>query len=100
MNAPLTALEVQAAAAAPDRFATHVVRNQAAPTTGFNAFDGDRVLSAAIKREAPWATARCSALGRLAGDERVQELARLANRNLPELRTHDRFGNRGVFEIL
>ena len=30
----------------------------------------------------------------LAGDEEVQELARLANRHLPELKTHDRFGNR------
>jgi putative acyl-CoA dehydrogenase len=94
MNAPLTAAEVQAAAAAPDRFATHVVRNQAAPATGFNAFDGDAVLAAAIAREAAWAAARCSELGRLAGDEHAQELARLANRNLPELRTHDRFGNR------
>jgi putative acyl-CoA dehydrogenase len=30
----------------------------------------------------------------MAGDEAVQELARLANRHLPELRTHDRYGNR------
>jgi hypothetical protein len=28
------------------------------------------------------------------GSEKVQYLARQANRNLPELRTHDRFGNR------
>jgi putative acyl-CoA dehydrogenase len=70
------------------------VRNQAAPAAGFNAFDGDAVLTAAIAREAPWAAARCSGLGRLAGDERVQDLARLANRNLPELKTHDRYGNR------
>ena len=34
---------------------------------GFNAFDGDTVLVEAVKREAPWAAARCSALGRLAG---------------------------------
>jgi len=40
------------------------------------------------------AASRCEALGALAGDEDVQELARLANRNLPELKTHDRFGNR------
>ena len=76
------------------RYATHAVRNQARPAAGFNAFAGDAVLSAAIEREAPWAADRCAALGALAGDEQVQELARLANRHLPELRTHDRFGNR------
>jgi putative acyl-CoA dehydrogenase len=94
MNAPIAAAHVAAPADAIDRYATHVVRNQAAPASGFNAFDGDAVLTAAIGREAPWAAARCSALGALAGDERVQELARLANRNLPELKTHDRYGNR------
>ncbi|MDJ1163934.1 acyl-CoA dehydrogenase family protein [Burkholderia gladioli pv. gladioli] len=77
-----------------DRYATHIVKNQAAPAFGFNAFDGDAVLKAAVEREAPWAASRCSALGKLAGDEAVQELARLANRNLPELKTHDRYGNR------
>ncbi len=73
---------------------THEVRNQAQPASGFNAFTGDAVLSAAIARDAPWAAARCAALGAVAGDEAVQELARLANRHLPELQTHDRFGNR------
>jgi putative acyl-CoA dehydrogenase len=32
--------------------------------------------------------------GAHAGDEATHELARLANRNTPELKTHDRFGNR------
>lgn len=76
------------------RYATHEVRNQARPAAGFNAFTGDIVLSEAIRREAPWAADRCAALGAAAGDEDVQELARLANRHLPELKTHDRFGNR------
>lgn len=76
------------------RYGTHEVRNQARPATGFNAFTGDVVLRGAIDREAPWAANRCTALGAVAGDEGVQELARLANRHLPELRTHDRFGNR------
>ena len=52
------------------------------------------MLKAAIEREAPWAASRCEALGAVAGDEDVQELARLANRHVPELQTHDRFGNR------
>ncbi|MGY3608487.1 MULTISPECIES: acyl-CoA dehydrogenase family protein [unclassified Bradyrhizobium] len=76
------------------RYGTHKVLNQAEPAAGFNAFTGDAVLRAAIEREAPWAADRCEALGAIAGDEDVQELARLANRHLPELKTHDRFGNR------
>ncbi|TRW94863.1 acyl-CoA dehydrogenase [Paracoccus sp. M683] len=77
-----------------NRYATHEVRNQARPASDFNAFTGDAVLRAAVAREAPWAADRCAALGAVAGNEEVQELARLANRHLPELKTHDRFGNR------
>ncbi len=77
-----------------DRYSTHQVLNQALPASGFNAFTGDQVLRDAISREAPWAASRCQALGAVAGDENVQELARLANRHIPELKTHDRFGNR------
>ncbi|MCE1242110.1 acyl-CoA dehydrogenase family protein [Oryzomicrobium sp.] len=91
MNAPTPAETIKAAAG---RFSTHVVKNQAAMPAGFNAFDDDAVLKAAIGREAPWAAAKCSAVGQLAGDEAIQELARQANRNIPELKTHDRFGNR------
>ena len=91
MNAPIPAETVKAAA---DRFSTHIVKNQAAMPTGFNAFSDDVVLKAAIEREAPWAATKCSAIGGLAGDDGIQELARQANRNIPELKTHDRFGNR------
>ena len=94
MNALITAASLRPAPSTSDRYATHAVQNQASAAVGFNAFDGDAVLSAAVGREAPWAAARCSDLGRLAGEESVQELSRLANRNLPELKTHDRYGNR------
>lgn len=94
MNATNAAEQLLITQAAPDRYSTHVVKNQAATPGGFNAFDGDLVLSAAVERETPWAKARCSALGQVAGDENVHELARLANRHLPELKTHDRYGNR------
>ncbi len=77
-----------------NRYQTHEVRNQAQPASGFNAFSNDNVLTAAIQREAPWAAERCAALGAVAGDEQVQELARLANKHNPELKTHDRFGHR------
>lgn len=89
-----SALQSEPRAAMLHRYSTHEVRNQARPASGFNAFTGDAVLRAAIEREAPWAADRCQALGAVAGDEHVQELARLANRHLPELKTHDRFGNR------
>ena len=90
MNAPIH----DQLASLTDRYATHEVRNQAAPLEGFNAFLGDAVVSAAIARDAPWAAARCTELGAVAGDAAVQEAARLANKYSPELRTHDRFGNR------
>ncbi len=91
MNKPLPA---EILASGVDRYHTHQVLNQAQPASGFNAFTGDIVLREAIAREAPWAAGSCAALGAVAGDEEVQELARLANRHLPELKTHDRFGNR------
>ena len=43
---------------------------------------------------APWAKEKAARLGAYAGDEATQELARLANKHTPELKTHDRFGNR------
>lgn len=88
------ALSPETPQAISHRYGTHEVRNQAKPASGFNAFTGDTVLREAIAREAPWAAERCAGLGAEAGNEEVQELARLANRHLPELKTHDRFGNR------
>ncbi|WP_296358618.1 acyl-CoA dehydrogenase family protein [Ramlibacter sp.] len=94
MNASIAPGQLQPAPAAALRHATHVVENQAAPAAGFNAFDGDVVLKAALLRDAPWAARCASALGQLAGDAEVQELARLANKHVPELKTHDRYGSR------
>ena len=94
MNAPTHPADVLPPQNQAGRYATHVVHNQASVPMGFNAFAHDAVLSAAIARETPWAAARCQALGQLVGDEDIQELARLANRHLPELKTHDRYGNR------
>lgn len=68
--------------------------NQARPAVGWNAFTGDRLLASLVEAYAPWVAERAARLGALAGDTEVQELARLANRHGPELRTHDRFGNR------
>jgi len=73
---------------------THEVLNQAAPATGWNAFSDDRLLVALTDKYAPWVKDKATRLGAHAGDEATQELARLANRHTPELKTHDRFGNR------
>jgi putative acyl-CoA dehydrogenase len=69
-------------------------QNQAKPATGWNAFSDDRLLVSMADRYAPWVKEKAAKLGAYAGDEATQDLARLANRHAPELKTHDRFGNR------
>jgi len=82
-------------AGAPASYATHEVINQSGPIAEYNAFDRDPVLQAATERGgASWARDRLSAYGTIIGSERMALLARQANRNLPELKTFDRFGNR------
>jgi putative acyl-CoA dehydrogenase len=73
---------------------THQVLNQASPAVGWNAFSDDRLLAALVERHAPWVKDKAAKLGAHAGNPDTQELARLANRHTPELKTHDRFGNR------
>jgi putative acyl-CoA dehydrogenase len=76
-------------------YATHEVRNQARDLAGYNAFTGDVALQDALKLyRAAWAKDELKACGALVGSAQVQSLARLADRNKPELRSHDRFGNR------
>jgi putative acyl-CoA dehydrogenase len=76
-------------------FATHEVWNQPGALQGYNAFSEDKALVEATRVfGADWASDHLSRTGALVGSERVQELARQANRHLPELRTHDRFGHR------
>jgi putative acyl-CoA dehydrogenase len=75
--------------------ATHEVTNQVPPLEGYNAYLQDKVLRDALGREGGgWAADHVSELGSEVGSGRMQTLARLANRFIPELRTHDRFGNR------
>jgi putative acyl-CoA dehydrogenase len=73
---------------------THRVLNQSLPCVGHNAFTGDVALRELVAGHAPWVIPSATTLGALAGDEQVQDLARLANEHNPQLRTHDRFGNR------
>lgn len=79
----------------PDGYATHDVMNQATPFLDHNAFTGDRLLGE-IAGRAPiaWARGLLTQAGTCVASAHVAKLARDANRHLPELRTHDRFGNR------
>ena len=74
---------------------THDVLNQPVPLVGYNLFETNRPLQAALKFNAP--ALRTTALGTLGaalGSADMQTHARLANTHSPELHSHDRFGRR------
>ncbi|MGX1273060.1 acyl-CoA dehydrogenase family protein [Streptomyces phaeoluteigriseus] len=78
---------------------THSVTNQPPPLLGYDVYDTDRALVAAVERHLDpelldEAHGELSALGRAAGSAQLQEWAVQANENPPRLRTHDRYGNR------
>ncbi len=74
---------------------THEVLNQPPALECWNPYDGDRVLAAALHREGGgWAEDKARKLAAAVGTAHVQNLARLANRHTPELRSHDRYGHR------
>ena len=78
-----------------DGFATHDVLNQPGALEDYNALAGDPALTEATRVfGAEWAYDALHQAGALVGSKHVQHLARQANRHLPELRTHDRFGHR------
>ena len=61
----------------------------------YNLFDADAPLREALEREGgSWAQDMVRELGRLAGTEEAIAWGFQANSNPPQLRTHDRFGNR------
>ncbi|WP_432072600.1 acyl-CoA dehydrogenase family protein [Streptomyces wuyuanensis] len=73
---------------------THEVTNQPPPLVGHDVAD-DPVLIEGLRREGGgWYEDDLHRLGRLAGSEQVLRWAEEANRHEPELRTHDRYGNR------
>jgi putative acyl-CoA dehydrogenase len=75
--------------------ATHEVFNQAPPLQDYNPFDADRPLSEALRREgAEWAEDRARELGAICGSSQTIRWGFEANERKPELRTHDRYGNR------
>ena len=78
-------------AAAP----TELLSNQPPLLAGYNAWEQDPILRAAVEREGGgWIGERAHQLGELVGSEHMQLLADQANRHVPQLRTHDRYGAR------
>ena len=76
-------------------YATHEVLNQPPPLADYDAYATDRTLQRIVRAfGVDWAEPKLSETGRTVGSAHVQLLARQANRHTPELRTHDRFGNR------
>ena len=74
---------------------THEVFNQPPPFEDVNLFASDPVLVEGVRREgATWAEERLSRFGEIMGRAEMLEAGNEANRHSPELRTHDRFGNR------
>ncbi|MET7614883.1 DNA alkylation response protein [Streptomyces seoulensis] len=74
--------------------ATHDVTNQPPPLAPYDA-SADAALLEGLRREgAGWAEEDVRLLGLRAGGAEAQDWGELANRHEPELRTHDRYGNR------
>ena len=71
------------------------VLNQTPPLEGFNAYDADPRLAEALARAgARWIEPAARDLGAFVGSADAQALAATANRNTPQLKTHDRYGRR------
>jgi putative acyl-CoA dehydrogenase len=74
---------------------THEVLNQATPLEDVDFFALDVPLQEALEREGGgWARERAHEAGRVAGSAEAQAHGRRAERNLPLLCTHDRYGHR------
>ncbi|MFG3023478.1 acyl-CoA dehydrogenase family protein [Streptomyces sp. NPDC048254] len=76
------------------QYATHDVTNQAPPLTPYDASDDPALLEGLRREGAEWAEQGIRRLGARAGSAEAQEWGELANRHEPELRSHDRYGNR------
>jgi putative acyl-CoA dehydrogenase len=74
---------------------THEVFNQAPPRVEVDEFGANTALVEGVQRyDASWAVPRLKRIGRYVGTAEFQHDAERANRIEPELRSHDRFGQR------
>ncbi|HHZ09914.1 MAG TPA: DNA alkylation response protein [Rhizobiales bacterium] len=72
----------------------HDVTNQPPPLAGTNAWRGDPLLVQLAESFSPEVRKDLDVQGRFVMSPEAQDLARLANSELPKLRTHDRQGRR------
>jgi len=78
-----------------ERAATHEVLNQPPPLLDYNPFEADPALREALIREGgEWGLERARDFGGVVASDEALAHARRAQRNIPVLRTHDRYGNR------
>ena len=76
-------------------FATHEVLNQPPPLDGVNLFASDAALKDALLREGgEWGQERLMRFGAWLGHPDTRHFGEQANRHVPQLKTHDRFGHR------
>jgi putative acyl-CoA dehydrogenase len=73
---------------------THEVTNQPPPIYGMNAWRGDPLLIQIAENFSDPVRKDLDTLGRFVLTQEAQELARLANAEMPVLKTHDRQGRR------
>lgn len=74
---------------------THEPFNLSSELVDYDMYRQDQALVEAVHREgAAWADSSLGEFGRLTGSAEYLELGALANKHLPELDTHDRFGRR------
>ena len=75
--------------------ATHEVLNQPPPLVDYNAFEADPALREGLVREGgEWGVDRVRDFGAVTASGEALEHSKRAQRNIPVLKTHDRYGHR------
>ena len=73
---------------------THIVTNQVPPLTDHNPASSPVLVEALIREGGQWGLDEVTELGAVSGGAQAQRWGELADRNVPILHTHDRYGHR------